>query len=157
MTGSIVTILTALLITVRPRRTSPMEQPIRDIYGCGEADTDTMSVMPVTSSVQVEAMSTQRDHSGARGDDDRVRLWIAGRPASTQGAYLGDTAKLLGLLRSNVKWLRTATLADVQGYVDTLQGTAANAERVTTGFPWVPSRCWFRNGTLPLNACSVTI
>jgi integrase/recombinase XerD len=59
--------------------------------------------------------------SQARNDGQLIELWLHGRPLHTQRAYAGDVARFLG---GAGKSLPAVTLADLQGFADSLGGLA---------------------------------
>lgn len=85
--------------------------------------------MPVPPTLQTEIVPQRHDHSGAIGDDDLVRLWLAQKSPSTQAAYRTDTSKFLSHLLGLGRDLRSATVADIQSYIDTLEGAASTRAR----------------------------
>ncbi len=54
-------------------------------------------------------------------DGALLRLWLHGRPTGTQAGYRADAARFLAFV---AKPIRATTLADVQGYMDTLGALA---------------------------------
>ncbi len=67
-------------------------------------------------------MDTMMSIIPANTDDGALlRLWLHGRPAGTQAGYRADAARFLAFV---AKPIRITTLADVQGYMDTLGALA---------------------------------
>jgi integrase/recombinase XerD len=62
------------------------------------------------------ALARRSDHDG-----ELVRLWLHGRPATTQRAYAGDVDRFLAAV---AKPLAAVTLGDVQAYADALADLA---------------------------------
>src|SRR5260370_42005940 len=62
-------------------------------------------------------------------DDALLRLWLHGRPATTQAGYCADAARFLAFVATPI---RSVTLADVQAYMDTLAhlAPATRARRI---------------------------
>ena len=78
-------------------------------------------------------LSRKEDHSGAVDDEHLVQLWLAGKSKSTQKAYAGDTRPLLNHLAAAGSGLWSATLADIQTYVEGLKGaTTTRARRIAS-------------------------
>ena len=90
---------------------------------------DSVSIVPAELPQVVEVVTDGRDYSGATCDDDLVRLWLAGKAETTNRAYSGDVRRLFGHLASMGKTLRTATLADVQGYINSIEGAPRTKAR----------------------------
>ena len=62
-------------------------------------------------------------------DATLLRLWLHGRPATTQAGYRADAARFLAFVATPI---RSVTLADVQVYMDTLThlAPATRARRI---------------------------
>lgn len=70
------------------------------------------------------------DHSGARGDDELVGLWIARqRSAETKRAYLHDSTSFLDFLGQTGRTLQTATVRELQGWIEQLTGAPSTRAR----------------------------
>ncbi len=82
--------------------------------------------VPAASAGVVPVVS---DYSGAASDAALVELWLAGRPGTTRGAYGRDARRLLAFLAARGQSLRTATLAGVQGFVESLTGSDRSRAR----------------------------
>jgi len=74
-------------------------------------------------------MRLPEDFSGARNDQHLVELWLAGRPDSTRAVYAHTLAHFLAFLESRQLGLRTAKVADLIAWVDTLEGAPATKTR----------------------------
>lgn len=85
----------------------------------------------VTSAPTASALVVFRrqDHSGATGDEKLIQLWLAQKSPKTQGEYRRDSSRLLAHLRGLGRDLRTATLVDVQSYVEAIEGAISTKAR----------------------------
>lgn len=106
-----------------------MEQPISPVSGGSAQAVEVTAIVPTTPRPVVVVGPEHQDHSGALGDDDLVRLWLGQKSVNTRAAYMADTKMFLGYVRSVGRDLGTTTLADVQGYLDSLRGAAATKAR----------------------------
>jgi len=89
---------------------------------------DPTAIVVVEPTGLVEAGSTE-DHSGAVDDEQLVWLWVAGKATSTQKAYVADAKRLLNHLGGVGRCLRSATLANIQDYVQSLGGAITTQAR----------------------------
>ena len=89
---------------------------------------NTTSIIPAATTI-----THNEDHSGAISDEHLVGLWLSQKSVNTRAAYMADTAKFMAHLRVRGLGIRQATLADIQGYVDTIEGApATKARRVSS-------------------------
>ncbi len=106
-----------------------MDQPISGVSGGSTQARERAAIVPTTPYPVVVVGPEHQNHSGALGDDDLVMLWVSQRSPNTRAAYQSDTSRFLAHLRSLQRDLRTATLMDVQSYLDTIQGAPATKAR----------------------------
>lgn len=106
-----------------------MEHPISPVSGGSTPALEGTAIVPVNPHPQIVVGSEHHDHSGALGDDDLVQLWLAQKSPNTRAAYQSDTSRFLGHLRTLGRDLRSATLMDVQSYLDTIVGAPATKAR----------------------------
>ncbi len=90
---------------------------------------DPTHIIPVAPTLIVEVVPQRHDHSGATGDEDLVRLWLAQRSTNTQAAYRANTTRFLSHLHGLGRDMRSTTAADIQSYIDVLEGAAATKAR----------------------------
>ena len=85
-------------------------------------------VEPAPTHTLVEPVHT--DHSGATSDEQLVELWLSTKTSPhTQRAYASDATAFLSFLGDRDKTLGTAMVADVQAWVEQLEGKAATRAR----------------------------
>ncbi len=106
-----------------------MEHPISLVSGGSAQAVEVAAIVPAGPHPQVVIGHEHADHSGALGDDDLVRLWLSQRSRNTRAAYQSDTSRFLGHLRTLGRDLRSATLMDVQSYLDCIVGAPATKAR----------------------------
>ncbi|MBK9129442.1 MAG: tyrosine-type recombinase/integrase [Phycisphaerales bacterium] len=85
--------------------------------------------LAIVPAVSVGVVPVVCNYSGVASDAALVDLWLAGRPGTTRRAYGRDAGRLLAFLAARGRGLRTATLADVQGFVEGLTGSERSRAR----------------------------
>lgn len=86
----------------------------------------------------------------ASTDQQLISLWLHGRPANSQRAYLADVDKFMAYVG---KPLQAVTLADLQSFVDSLTGKDNTRKRTINGvkslFTFGQKLLWKRKSPYP--------